>query len=692
VPAVRAEPAQSPRIRLKSGLIDLLPEPLERSYLPVPDDRQALEAQLSELVSNLATARRENERFRELLDNAEDVIWRLDLGTLRCVYVSPSVERLTGFSPAEAMQRTLAMMLTEASYSEATRALADDLERYQRSGEARARVIEVEQRKKDGSTRWVRVNACLVFDAAGRPIEIQGISHDIQERKRAEEALRESESRYRRLVESSPDLIMLHDGHKILFVNPAGARLLGAATPEELVGLRLPLGIPCTGQASPLPDAKAVPLVETTVARLDGKLLEVELSAVSILYRNSPATQLVMRDVSDRKRLKQRLEFSDRLSSLGTLAAGAAHEINNPLASLSATLEFLGEELSRMEPAPVGMAEIEQALSEARSSAGRIGRIVRDLKTFAGADEDSLKAIDVRALMESMIVLAGNEIRHRAVLKRSFEDVPRVMANEARLGGVFLSLIMNAVEATPEVGGAGHTIEIMIYPGADEVIVEVRDNGVGIAPELRQRVFEPFFTTKDVGKGLGLGLSVAHAVVASLGGELSLESEVGRGSTFRVRLPSGQIAASLPPASRLVQKSQTQRRGRVLVVDDDPAVGNSLRRLLRDHQVVVERSGAAALRRLFDDEPYDVVLCDLMMPEVSGIDVYERIVEKSPEYSGRIVFVTGGAFTPRAREFLRRSSAPHLDKPFEAESVRRLVRSLIEGGVTRRGGERDTSR
>jgi CheY-like chemotaxis protein len=191
------------------------------------------------------------------------------------------------------------------------------------------------------------------------------------------------------------------------------------------------------------------------------------------------------------------------------------------------------------------------------------------------------------------------------------------------------------------------------------------------------RVFEPFFTTKAVSEGTGLGLSICRNIVRDAGGSIEVESEPGRGTRFVVKLPPSAT-------SRIKQETQAPpiatagARASVVVVDDEPLVGRSIRRALRDHDVHIYSSGEEAIRRLCSDEPVDVVFCDLMMPEVSGIEVYRRVSEQRPENASRFVFMTGGAFTPEAREFLKETPLVCLEKPFELRQIRDLVRERAE--------------
>ncbi len=389
---------------------------------------------------------------------------------------------------------------------------------------------------------------------------------------------------------------------------------------------------------------------------------------------------------ADREREAEfaKLALADRLSSAGSLAAGVAHELNNPLAYISANLAFLAEAAARVvailsgtPPAPGDAAlaaQLHDAMREARTGAERMREVLRDLKTFAGGDHDRHRAVELLPVLESCLNIAWNEIRGRARVVRDLAPIPAVLGDEARLGQLFLNLVVNAAQAIPEGHPDDH--EIAISTGAlpdGRVAVEVRDTGRGIAEADLPRIFDPFFTTKPPGSGTGLGLSISHAVVAALGGTIEVRTAVGRGSTFRVLLAPAEWPVAAPGTSAAA------RRGRILVVDDEPLVGTVLRRTLTDHEVTVVGSAHAALERLAAGEPYDVVLSDLVMPGMSGMDLYRELARRDPPVARRIVFLTGGAFTPAAQDFLTREQVECVEKPFELEALRSLVARRVAG-------------
>jgi signal transduction histidine kinase len=405
------------------------------------------------------------------------------------------------------------------------------------------------------------------------------------------------------------------------------------------------------------------------------------------LTRLCPAIERELRESARRieqRHMREQLLISDRMASVGTLAAGVAHEINNPLAAICANIELAGEALGTLarEPGRPELAgrldEILDELRDARDAAERVRHIIRDLRIFSRApDEERRGPVDVRQVLESSVRMAWNEIRHRAKLIKEYGDVPPVEANEARLGQVFLNLVVNAAQAIPEGDAAHNTVRVTTKVDGDRVLVEVRDTGAGIAPEHLPRIFDAFFTTKPMGVGTGLGLSICHRIVQGLGGEIHIDSAPGRGTTVSVSLPPApdDAAAVAEPPARPVAAS---RRGRVLIVDDEPSFAKAVARHLRlEHDVELTGSAGEALRRVRQGERFDVILCDLMMPQMTGMELHAELVRLAPELAGRMVFVTGGAFTPGARAFLDNIPNQRLEKPFDAQQLRAVLNDRI---------------
>jgi PAS domain S-box-containing protein len=371
----------------------------------------------------------------------------------------------------------------------------------------------------------------------------------------------------------------------------------------------------------------------------------------------------VSNDVSEIRRLQERTIQADRVMALGTLAASVAHEINNPLTYVLSYLEELESSLSTLEGGKT-VERARRALEPVKKGVERIATITRDLRTFSRPDDVRLEPIDLGTVVESVLTLLRKEIEARAQLVLTLERARPVLANEARLVQVVLNLLLNAIQALPQGDPSKHRITISVRDEGDWVVVEVTDSGPGVGREDRDRIFDPFVTTKPVGVGTGLGLFVCRNVVRGLGGDVTVGERDGGGAAFRVHLPVGERARrTSDPAPRVEPVPDV----RVLVVEDDPLVARSFADRLRAEGIAVDLAASAeqALGILSGGAVFDLIYCDLMMKEKTGMDFAEELDARSPHLHERVVFMTGGAFTPRAAAFVEENSGRCVDKPFD---------------------------
>jgi CheY-like chemotaxis protein/two-component sensor histidine kinase len=324
------------------------------------------------------------------------------------------------------------------------------------------------------------------------------------------------------------------------------------------------------------------------------------------------------------------------------------------------------------------LAELVEIMRDVREGAVRVRDVARDLKVFSRGDDLRRTTVDVREVLESSLRLAHTEIRHRAQLVREYGDVPVVVANPSRLGQVFLNLAVNAAQALPDGDAEHQRIHIVTrFEPPERVIVEFRDSGHGIPASILPRIFDPFFTTKPVGVGSGLGLGICYRIIRELGGDIEVESREGEGATFRVTLPMAHEpdAPGISPDALAVRPV---RRARILVVDDDVLVGTTLRRVLEGAHDITSIADARIAREMISSGTrFDLVLCDLMMPNLTGMELYRALEREAPEMAARMVFMTGGAFSGEARSFLAAVEPRVLDKPFDLATLRELVETLV---------------
>ncbi len=471
--------------------------------------------------------------------------------------------------------------------------------------------------------------------------------------------------------------MLIHRGGTVIWANAAILESLGYDRLDDVVGRSLLDFVPpedrgplAAAMATAKPNEVNDDWIEYRVLRPDGTIRRLE-TVQHIDFEGGLARLIVLRDVTEQHRLRDHLALAERMTLLGRLAAGLAHEINNPLAYAQTSLEVAIRELATFEPPPT--AKLEDSLARAREGTERVRGIVRDLKVLSRAEDEPSEAVDLVALLDSTLALAANAIGPKATVIRTYRDAPRARATRGRLGQLFLNLLLNAADAIPEGNPADHEIHVGISCDPTGcAIVEISDTGIGIPAADRARVFDPFFTTKAVGAGTGLGLAICHRIVTQLGGTITFES-LHRGTTFRVSLPAGDMAAIGSPEPTI-----DSPRARILVVDDEPALLRAIGDLIGEtHEIVTASSGRQALDVLRADRGFDVILADLMMADVTGIDLFELIRTDHPELERRFVFMTGGAFTSRGRALLASVDNPCIEKPFDGDELLRIIGSLV---------------
>ena len=380
--------------------------------------------------------------------------------------------------------------------------------------------------------------------------------------------------------------------------------------------------------------------------------------------------QDLITEMKTRSELEARAASADRLAQIGTLTAGIGHEINNPLAAVIANLEVIA---AKVPPDDAAMAE---ATRDAQDAAARVAAIARDMRTFTQPSKPGLEAAELRRAIDSTVRMVANEIRQRARLELDIVDTPPVRMPMSQLCQVLLNVLINAFQALGQ-GAGRHAVSIKVRGSADGEMVQIwiTDTGPGIAEEHRHRVFDPFFTTKPIGVGTGLGLWVCHQIVTAASGRLSVESTLGEGTSFLIELPAAPITDQVAsePATLAV------RRARILVIDDDPIVGRAVERLVRDrHDVIVADDPLAAFARIAAGDRFDVILSDVMMPELDGVSLFHKVKEVAPAQADRIVFMSGGAFTSHALAFLEQPGRKRLDKPFSRKDLEGAIARVLE--------------
>ncbi len=530
----------------------------------------------------------------------------------------------------------------------------------------------------DGMVRWLEVSSVAVAGGA-RLCTFRDVT--------VERRVREADARARRVLAHAPLLVFALD-------QEGRFTSLEGADPEGLARALSRMGADVVGRSVFEVWAEVEDLVAACRRALaggdhalsfvwHGHHVDASFEAIRDDHGRVIGLVGVLLDVSGQKQLdlaiqrwEARLVESERLAVLGSLAGGIAHQINDALTSTRLSLgRLISFELAQTPLTPVRQHRIE-LLQDAREGVARVEHITRELRRFSQSESDpsATGPVDLRAIVDSALNLAAHELRHRARLECDLRGLPPVLGGDQALRQVFLNLLINSIQAMPE-GAADHNT-IRVSSWTDELgnaVVEIADTGKGISPQDLGRIFEPFFTTKRSGEGLGLGLSVCREIVNGLGGRISAESAPGRGTLVRVVLPPA------PPAETCAARPRAQtasERRRILIVDDDRPVAAAVALELEDHDVVVAGSGREAFEILRRDPAFDVILCDVMMPEISGVDLYNWLRPIEPQMLERFVFMTGGAFTARAEQFLRDIPNLRLDKPFHPDDLRRVIASV----------------
>jgi len=499
-----------------------------------------------------------------------------------------------------------------------------------------------------------------------------------------------SERLLRSVVQTIPEGVIVIDaeGRVVMWSAGATAVLRTELPPRPLPEWPEALGLYLSDRTTPFPSEslalrRALSGIETDRQEVflrhegvpNGAWLSVSGRSLRAADGSINGALVVLRDVTQERAAQEQLMISDRMASVGMLAAAVAHEINNPLGAALLNLESLEDALADGDE-----AELRACISDARSAVARVREIVGDLRIFSRHDDANAGLADVRRALESSVRMAINEIRHRAHVVRSYDPTPAVAGSEARLGQVFLNLIVNAAQAIPEGNTAANAIRLRTRTDpTGAVVVEITDTGSGIPPQEIPHLFTPFYTTKPPGIGTGLGLPICHRIVSQLGGRIEVESEVGHGSTFRVVLPPARGTGTSVRAPTASKAPTSSRRARVLVVDDEPMLASAIRRVLSsEHDVETTTHAEEALDRLRRGSRFDVIFSDLMMPQITGMELYARISTEFPEHAPRVVFLTGGAFTQAARDFLSTVPNPTLEKPIDRVGLLALVRDRVK--------------
>lgn len=574
---------------------------------------------------------------------------------------------------------------------------------------------EVSAELRHGDRRWYRISWIPVVEA-GELTHIGVFIQDITQPKEHDEALVRSEARYRTVLNNSLDIVALFSpDYRIQFITPNVFESLGYSandvigrSPAHLLSETDRRDVFAKLQLLKARPSQAVSF-EVTMRRADGSLAAIE-ARVRV---NEPGVDDAMlicnaRDITARKELeamRQQLIRADKLAAVGQLAAGVAHEINNPASYIYTNLFVLREYLAQFEDIyrdvqgrlsePTHAIEADKVIYEEPDSGSiiddmkhmidvniqgmdRISHIVRELRMFSRDDSGTIEHIDVRDTIDASVHLVRNQIDHIAHLEVQVDtDIGGIVSDRGKLSQVLINLLVNAAQAVADAPDNDNVVRVSCSQTPTDLQIAVSDTGLGMTPTVLNRIFEPFFTTKSAERGTGLGLWLCDEIVRKLGGRLDVTSVVGHGSTFTIVLPRTTHRHDSFEAS-LEEISDTEYALRVLVIDDDELVLESMRKLLQSHghSPVIAQGGRDAIGLLANDAKFDAILCDVMMPSMDGLAFYEYLNQSHPELIKSVVFCTAGVLTQAARHFLNQPGIRVLHKPVSASQLHDVLRQM----------------
>ncbi len=628
--------------------------------------------------------RRNEERYRTVLETSLDGFCVID-GEGRLLDVTQAYCRLVGYSREELLQ----MRVLDLDVSLDAAAVAQRIREAAQWGSGR---FETRHRRKDGRIVDVEVSTTHMPHDGTQCAFVR----DITARKRADAALRESEERYRRVVEGAPDGIFVQTDSRFRYLNPAALAMFGADDEDQIAGR------PVLERIHPdfhavvterlrvlLQEKRSVPLIEERYLRLDGTVFDVEVASVPITSDGCAGSIVFFRDITARKRaererasLANQLQQAQRLESVGRLAGGVAHDFNNLLTVINGYGDLLFRQLGQDDP-------LRKPVGEMRKAGERAAELTRQLLAFGRK-----QIIEPRPMNLNRAITDSLDLLHRLLgedIDLETRLAPRlgcVVADPAQVNQILMNLVVNARDAMP--GGGRLVIETANaeldparlsgdpeMPPGPYVMLSVTDSGAGIPEEDRQRIFEPFFTTKTDGRSTGLGLSTVYGIVRQAGGSISVDSEPGRGSTFTILLPRSPepAAPETPPA---IAPAVPRGKETVLVVEDMEDVRSFISVILRDngYRVLEAAAGPDALRLAGSySGPIHLMLSDVVMPRMTGRELADRLRPQRPEM--KVIYLSGYPADTIARRGVLEAGVAYLAKPFSPESLAAKVREVL---------------
>jgi len=628
--------------------------------------------------------RRSEQNFRDSIENSPLGI-RIVTADGETLYANRALLDIWGYSSVEELEAVPRnQRYTPESYAE-----HQERKEKRRRGEPVPESYEISIVRKDGQVRHLAVSRGEVQWNGKRQFQVA--YQDITDRKRADEALQQSEEKYRTILKEIEDSYFEVDlAGNLTFVNDSTCRSLRYSR-EELLGMNY-RGFTAQEDIEHVYQTfnhvyrmgKPNKGFSWKVVRKDGTEGFVE-ATVSLLRSHGGEIigfRGVGRDITERKKaeeerkqLEQKAQISSRLASVGEMAAGVAHEINNPLTGVIGYAQLLMDR----EDVPF---DIRKDLTAINEGSQRMAGIVKRLLAFSRQTKPERRYVDINELIESTLALRDYHLKvnNIKVTIKLAPDVPETVADPGQIQQVLLNLIVNAETEMKLAHGRGK-LTITTEKSDNIIKISVKDDGPGIKPELMDRIFDPFFTTREVGQGTGLGLSLCYGIIAEHNGKIYAESKPGKGATFIVELPVVTEAELPEPVEPVVEESEKVTKARILMVDDEQVVRELVKRVLGGEGYEVDTiDNAADALKMIADQRYNLILLDIKMPGMDGAELYRRIQKIAKSLARRVVFITGDIVSAATEKFLSETKVARIDKPFTAEQLRREVKRALSGG------------
>lgn len=511
-------------------------------------------------------------------------------------------------------------------------------------------------------------------------IEIALLKHD------AEERILAAEERYRSVMENAACGIFIMDKEGVISEFNKQIQAMFGASYKQIIGKNFRSFLDqseqdyLSVQINKVLNEKIIGPNQCSVQPLNGGLRDIEFTAVYVNNDREKFIFCILNDVTERNRLRKQAVLADKLATVGTLTAGIIHEVNNPLTYVLGNLEYINEQISAANDESTykkTIFELKDIIDVSIKGIQEISSIIKELKGYTRLEQKELSAVNVHEAIQFAINMAYPQFHEVTQLKTDFADnIPLLFLDNHSLQQVFLNLIVNAAQAMELNQRDNNCIIIKTRLEDDRIRIDISDTGKGMTAEVISKIFEPFYTTKSAGAGTGLGLSICSDIINSIGGEIYVESTLGVGSAFSIYLP---IQLKITAADE-VNKPVLQQapRKKIIVIDDEPTLLIIMKRVLEKHHEVMSYNSRAALEFLVkNSDDVDAIVTDLNMPDVNGIDLYNYVAANIPRLKDRMIFVTGGTYTPAVKEFLASVDNICLTKPFTSEQLRQAINRVF---------------